>query len=1139
MDTRNIQDSQTPQKNLDPDDQQTRLFVKSIFPIKNYVSDEKKLPETAVQLRPFTAKTIRARDADRFAYLKTLLEKYTQHLIETLYLTFSIDKIKFDKLVNSIFPLSLAFLSYSVSEYFTKQISANLTGCEDYNFIIKLISSSAVIYVAAKHDLSRSHTDSHFTLKAAAELLAIGNFYSASFAGSQKFLAPWMNNAYAFLLSCVNSGIILPTAISAVVQRMQQNEFKNDYIDGSQRMESALVTRGMTPAANIFFQVYSILRQEFTFSRKFQIGLIADNIIDGTHISERLRNLPSLGIDLVPQVLRKLFIEQRKLIEDYQKNNRSLSVLDKLNLTASFKEVKLHELKKGDLVWCGKNIDVRSVPVSGELHAFERDSKGDFMLTRPLNSEAYVNLKTYTGENFWIKQFPKPLDLNCYADIDQKRIQKREQAGILVGAELDLLGKENDFFIRVGKKNETLTTQPYEKKSVINDVINYYKKEKIIIAVSASLLCGLFIKQPESNYLQVSSKLLFSLFQMIIPFSESFLREAVNSYLLKNINFHLPENPMEMLDVLRLTDFWHANSGYYAKRFPKGTIIISDKTGTLTTTEMKTLGVWTEEMPEEVKLTKSEYLPKKYYNLIEAFEVFCAAYTFSKKELEPEEHSILNFFKQTFGDSQCLEVKALDSNHFQKSLRSTAGTKKLETYHLGLFHFLGGRITLVKDKTHYFIVFCGIPNVATWQSHPLNAMYTKMQARVGVLSRDWCVGKAYISEALFKKLLNYHETENITGIADEFNNILLSTFRHYGTFLVDNPVKKGVQNFIRTCHNVDVPVIVATGDTPKAALNIIKVLCPEQKPLVNSYIFTGFDHATQEQLIEILQTKKNPMIVCASMTTSDKGRLAIFLKNHGYFIVANGDGTNDTAMMRVADFVMAHCSPNGDFAPGVAQFVNLSDTQLQTLNKSPHSFYDLFDIDQAENSQFILPFIKMANAQEMVSIALNFKSIKMFLEFAKAFGISTVTNGWQQLSIIAYDLIWLAISFYSILDNAELPSNNQNLEQSFFATKCMYATVALAAVQAFISYELDDKTTDITLMVIQLAILPMFLKSFFRGYAAVQQELPALTRAEKAKLESKPPASFLSKLNFFENRKNPVENKNLSSNLTANFGKKS
>jgi len=1142
MNTRKSEEIDNPRKEfkLTKEEQCAKVYFNEINPYTHYhYADDNPsnnaLNQKIEKLRPVSILSVKNRSPERLKYLESFFTKQMKEIYNALWITFSFDKINFYHFQNYILPCILAGVAYGTEEFISTQFGRIITGSDDYDFILKLGLSGYILNYSRKFRITdhKIISPNEFTLRAASEIFAIFNLYSGIYTGIKKILNFFLPNSYAFLASLAASSLIIPSTISYYVQKNEKDIFEKEYLEGGQRSMTALISSGLTPFANIFFFFFSLLIKEFSLARGFQLGLIANNILSDIGVSKQLRNLPSMLIDVIPQVLRKLFVQLKKIEEDYKKNTTMIFTLNLNYIPPRLEDKKIHELRKGDLVWCGKNIDFSSVPISGEIYAFDRNTNGDFRADSKEPREVRVNLKTYTGENTWIKNFTHEFDMNDYKEIDQGAIQEHKQLGILNGAEIDFLGAHQNFFIRVSRKKEYVRDTSYEKKSVLNEIINQYKKNNINFALVGSIGLAIFMNNTPTGIFLNTIKLLFSVFQMMIPFSESFLREMVNSKIMKKINYVIPDMPLDMLDALRIADFWHALSGYYKDQFPKGVIIISDKTGTLTTTRMKAFGFWTLDMPsDDLTLKKDPYnhpiyvIPHDINRLLLSFELFAGSFTHSKKEFEPEEHSILSMFKRLLRDNQCLKIETISNHHFKKTLSIGKLSKEIETIHLGLFTQFGGRFTIERDDQKKYLIFCGIPRVDKFKESDLFKHYNTMKKRLGVLSRDWCVARTEIPENFYAFLLSAFKRDDHHEIESLLDSDIVRKLEFCCTFLINNPVKKGAEHFISRFKTVDVPVLVATGDTAKASENIARVLCPEQITNIviiraaeashaivpydnlskSTIIFAGLNEHILKQFDRLLtiDIKDRPNIIFAEMTTVDKGILANHVKKEGFFVVANGDGTNDTYMMKVANLVIAHLSSEGTYAPGVSQYANINDRQIQKLCHKFSSFYDLFDIDRRENCQFILPFIPLANAQEMVSYALNFKAIKMSMELAKALGANDVLEIFQQqwLSIL-FDLTWLWISSECILDNADLPVDEKHLGKSWLPTKCMALTVTLAALESFACYQLLGKTTDVTLLLAKLALLPIFLKSFFSGYRMVQHELKPLNKDEQQIMQVK------------------------------------
>ena len=234
------------------------------------------------------------------------------------------------------------------------------------------------------------------------------------------------------------------------------------------------------------------------------------------------------------------------------------------------------------------------------------------------------------------------------------------------------------------------------------------------------------------------------------------------------------------------------------------------------------------------------------------------------------------------------------------------------------------------------------------------------------------------------------------------------------------------------------------------------------------------------------------------MSTEGKRILARYLKDHHYFVVANGDGTNDVMMMKNSNLVIAHHSDDGSFAPGVDALANISEEQLKRLFGSQKTFYELFDINLPKSLFYpIAPFSELTGKPTM---ALALKSGKMTFDLAKTVGADVAEMNQQHWYSVAFDLLWLWISFYEINESSDLPMDNRNINASRLISNTMGIALIIAVVQSFANYALYNESTNLTSMLIMLSFLPLVLKSVFSGFRSVQDSLysqPEITEVEE------------------------------------------
>ncbi|KTD78796.1 HAD family hydrolase [Legionella waltersii] len=1081
------------------------------------------------QNRALSLQLVRDAQPDRTYYLTNgimtignFVSSRIAELYNTLLLTFSLDSMDWSNFKQYVWPTISSGAALIVGNYLSEAISEYQTGSPEYDFIVKFLFGAAILGYCAIHRITDKKITSQVGLSAAvaSEVMGITYMYSSVFTGTGFLLDGHISDEYSLIAGLGASALIVPSTISLLTQKLQDFLVRRQYGLGAQRSDTAAISSGLTLLSNLYFQINHYVASELMVSsRLFQLGLISHNTRYAERIVQKFRNLPALFADLAPSTIKKMVAQQKKLAHDYEYNHIEHRVLRWTSDGAELFSKPRYQLRTGDLVLCDESIDLSCVPLSGELIAFKKDTNDTFTQEVELQ-QVSVNLKAQNGEDRWIEHKTKPsLDSN-YKKIDLHAVKNGKQAGVLVGDKLNLYGSDC-VFIQIKPENELVLSSAYEKKAVINDIISERKQRSVLYSILGSIIMAAFLQRDITTMPAETLRLMFTLFQTMIPFSEAFLRETVNSRLMKKLNNNLGEQSFETIDALRVVDLCNALGGYYRDRFPKGVAILSDKTGTLTTNKMNVLGLWTDDQPAEVqdtlKVTQGLLLPTQE-RWLKTFEVFCNAYTYNSKELEPEEHAMLEFFKSQLEDQDCLNVSIHGHNHLRKTLRIKEEIKEIESFHLGLYRKFGGRFTLVKDGKQYFLVFCGVPKQDAFAGTHLLHSYTSMQSRTEVLSRDWCLGRCTLVEKEFLTLRDMFDQDDKQKIESFLtsNTELLQSLEHHGTFIVDNPVKKGAEKFINQCRDISVPVFVATGDTIKAAENIANVLCPlnsqhiftiraeqieeeaekkeekedEMYPPNSTIIYSGAKEKILQHFETVMEIEpsKRPVIIFAEMSTNDKGALALYLKNHHYFVVANGDGSNDVMMMKNANVVIAHQAEDGSFAPGVDALSNISEEQLRRLFGSEKSFYELFDINLPK-SLFVQQFAPLANSQEKPSEALALKSGKMTFDLAKAVGANVTEMNHQHWYSVGFDLLWLWIAFYEINQSADLPMDNRNINVSTLISNSMAIAMFFGVLQAVGNYMCCNESTNLFSMMLILLILPFALRCIFDGFKMVQNNL--------------------------------------------------
>ncbi|MBV8802211.1 MAG: cation-transporting P-type ATPase, partial [Gammaproteobacteria bacterium] len=653
---------------------------------------------------------------------------------------------------------------------------------QDYTFQF-LIASSFLLY-STTNSITQYKIQSvkSSSLAMAGDLLSISYLYSSSRHVSHHFLNLYLPEKQAQVIGLGVSVIAIPAIFSALSFSYQKHKIKKLNQRGAQLSDTMTVSGGLTPISNIYFQLYYFLTPElFILSRLFQLALISENILNADNIIQQYRNVPALFIDIWPGIIKRLKLESKRAEKDYKFNTHEEKVwfFDSVKTSGFFKNIQRKDLRTNHLVSIRDDFDFNSSSLSGEVEILE-----DEKISNNKGAKIHINYKAKNGEDNW-QLFKLPIPNNL-THVSLNNIKKYHQPAVLKGVKLNLNGEKNAF-IRIKPEDELISSNAHEKKSVINQIINQYKSNNVKISIlSAIIMASLIERQSIYNIPFYATTLLLNLFQMMIPFSESFLREMININLMKELNQTLNDNPMETIDALCVTDFCNTLAGYYSDIFPAGAAIISDKTGTLTTSKMETLGFWTNAMPTHAesyldKKNEDKSIPDIAHQMI-CFEVFASAFQDSKPELELEEFAILDYFKKIFTNN-CLSIHIITTNHLSKIISLENKCYSIETRHLGLYRSLGGRFTLVSDdQENYYLVFCGIPKNTAFINTPLLNIYSTMKMRTGVLSRDWCIARARISADLFEKIKTCFNEENDQALEKILSDgSILSSLQHHGT----------------------------------------------------------------------------------------------------------------------------------------------------------------------------------------------------------------------------------------------------------------------------------------------------------------------------------------------------------------------
>jgi len=142
-----------------------------------------------------------------------------------------------------------------------------------------------------------------------------------------------------------------------------------------------------------------------------------------------------------------------------------------------------------------------------------------------------------------------------------------------------------------------------------------------------------------------------------------------------------------------------------------------------------------------------------------------------------------------------------------------------------------------------------------------------------------------------------------------------------GLLAFEDPPRPEVPAAVENCHNAGIRIIMATGDHPATALAIAKQigLVTTSPLLVSGEQMRGM---TDAELTGVLRA---PQLIFARVDADQKTRAVHLLKKQGEIVAVTGDGVNDAPALRAADIGIAMGITGTDVAREASDVVLLDD----------------------------------------------------------------------------------------------------------------------------------------------------------------------------------------------------------------------
>lgn len=339
------------------------------------------------------------------------------------------------------------------------------------------------------------------------------------------------------------------------------------------------------------------------------------------------------------------------------------------------------------------------------------------------------------------------------------------------------------------------------------------------------------------------------------------------------------------------------------------TTLCVDKTGTLTTNQMRIKALWSKEGVDTFyPKDPSSPLPERYHSLLEYGILACRRHPF-----DPMEKAFINAGKDFLADTEHLHPNwSLEKEYsFTKDLMAVSYAWKAH-------------------KENFIIAAKGAPEAIIDLCHMPVSESAKVMAKVEHLAQRGLRVLA-VAQGLAAKL---------PPIQHDID------FEFLGLVGFEDPLRADVKAAIAECYQAGIRVVMITGDHPATAKSIAK-----QIGLKNYKDFiSGADF--KESNPQDFSQKVQDMDIFCRMKPEQKLELVKTLQSAGEVVAMTGDGVNDVPALKAADIGIAMGKRGSDVAREAANIVLLEDNFSAIVSAIKVGRTSYFNLKKAYNYLF-------------------------------------------------------------------------------------------------------------------------------------------------------------------------------------------
>lgn len=336
-------------------------------------------------------------------------------------------------------------------------------------------------------------------------------------------------------------------------------------------------------------------------------------------------------------------------------------------------------------------------------------------------------------------------------------------------------------------------------------------------------------------------------------------------------------------------------------------VILTDKTGTLTEGSMRVSGVIT------LSGTTEEVTSEQAKGILRAALLATEGYLEEKDGPSPEGETVVAHGRPV---EQAVMLAALRAGMSESEFRGKF--PKIDLIPFASERRFGG--SLVREGDTHMLYVTGAPELLLSR-----AVCTKGEACRALVKAEHDV----LNEALVRaaregmRVLAVGERswrEPDLPESEEERDQLLSEVHVLGLLLLSDPIRSEARQAVVSMQEAGARVIMLTGDNPETALWAARLTNIAQE---GDTALTGVEiqNLSDEMLLEALRTKS----VFARVAPADKMRIARVLEDAGEVVAMTGDGVNDAPALQQASIGVALGSGT-DVAKEAADIVLLTDS---------------------------------------------------------------------------------------------------------------------------------------------------------------------------------------------------------------------